>query len=259
MKLRIAITALLILSLFGCASTKHKVALPAYNDFVSVRQDSIPKGVLEIYGRYGATLSGKTIRSTFNLLLDPGESAYMEILNPASKLTHAVSLNNDEISLLWAEDASYVKEKASAQSVNAIAGIPVMPDDLLFLIAGYGLNFNQWKMESVDKAGWTLSRAPFKAKLVMQENLSEVAISSDSGPALRVRYDEYRKVDDGSLPARIFFEVPARKLKIELYIEKSVPRDEPATTDLFALKIPDHARRVVLSDIYHGKPLLLQQ
>jgi hypothetical protein len=259
MKIRFSIAILLILALFGCRTTKHKIALPEYDEFVSVRQDSIPKAVLEIYGRYGASLSGKTIRSSFNLLLNPGKSAYMEILNPASRLTHAVSLNTEQVSLLWAEDANYVQEKASAQTVNAIAGIPVMPDDLLFLIAGYGLNFSQWKMESVDKEGWTLSRPPFKAQLKMEDNLSKIAISSDSGPALKIRYDQYRKVDNVSLPFRIYFEVPERKLQIQLDIEKSVPRDEPATTDLFSLKIPDNAHRLSLSEIYHGKPLLLQQ
>lgn len=258
MKIRAAIVALLICVFLGCA-TPHKIALPAYDEFVSMRQELIPKGVLEIYGSYGASLSGKTVRSTFNLLLDPGKNAYIEILSPASRLTHSVSLNQEHVSLLWAENADYVDEKASAQNLNAIAGIPVMPDDLLFLIAGYGLNFNAWKMDNVKKEGWTLSRAAFQAELTMEKQLSKITVSSEGNSTVTVRYDQYRTVDNRSLPARIRFEIPARKLAIELRIEKYVPRDEPATSDLFALKIPGNAHRLSLSDIYHGKPLLLPQ
>jgi outer membrane biogenesis lipoprotein LolB len=256
---KVAITCLLIAAVFfSCATHKAKIALPAYNDFISVRQQSIPQAVLEMYGRYAASLSGKTARSTFNLLLDPGKNAYIEILNPASRMTHAVSLNGDQVSLLWAQESNYVEEKASAQTLNEIAGIPVMPDDLLFLIAGYGLNFTSWKMDATNQDGWTLSRDSFEAKLTMRENLSKIEISSNNGPRLRVSYDEYKQVDNRSLPARIRFEVPDRKLQIELQIDKYVPRDEPATSDLFALKIPESAHRLSLNQIYHGKPLLLQ-
>jgi hypothetical protein len=60
------------------------------------------------------------------------------------------------------------------------------------------------------------------------------------------------------LPARIRFEVPTSKISVDLLIEKYVPRDEPSTADLFALKLPPNAQRLSLQSIYHGKPLLLQ-
>jgi hypothetical protein len=250
----------LLLLLSGCATHKPAaLALPPYPDFVSASAQRIPKGVVEIYGRYTATVSGKTGKSGFNLLLDPGKNAYIEILNPASQLTHAVSLNGQELSLLWADDGSYIEEDATSQNLNAIAGLPIMPDDLLFLIAGYGLDFNEWQQDSVGRDGWVLSRKPFVARVTLEENLSKIVIRSADHPTVEVNYDEYRSVDNQSLPARIRFRVPSRKLSIEMSIDKYVPRDEPSTPDLFALKLPDNARRLSLHDIYHGKPLLLQQ
>jgi hypothetical protein len=252
---------LFLLSLLaGCAAHKQSAGpLPPYPDFVSASAQRLPKGIVEIYGRYAATVSGKTGKSGFNLLLDPGKSAYMEILNPASQLTHAVSLNGRELSLLWADDGSYIEEDATSANLNAIAGLPLMPDDLLFLIAGYGLDFNEWQQDSAGSDGWVLSRKPFVARVTLEENLSKIIIRSADHPTLEINYDEYRNVDNQSLPARIRFRVPSRKLTIEISIDKYEPRDEPSTPDLFALKLPENARRLSLHDIYHGKPLLLQR
>jgi len=203
-------------------------------------------------------VSGKKVRSHFNLLLEPGSNAYLEILNPAKQLTYAVSLNREEILFLWAQDQNYLRESSTPENLNAITGLPVLPDDLLFLVAGQGLNFAEWNMEAERKDGWNLSRSPFLVELTMKEELSRIVITSPGADRWTAGYDRYRLWNNRLVPAQIRFEVPTRRIAIDLEIDKWIPRDEPASQDLFAVKLPDHAQRLSLWDIYHGKPLLLQ-
>ena len=240
----------------GCLS--RRLQLPPYDEFVGGRPKAVSGSILEIYGRYSATLSGRSGRSHFNLLLDPGKSAYLEIVDPAKQLLYSVSLNREEVSLLWAQDGDYVREKATPQNLNAIAGLPIMADDLLLLVAGFGLNFAEWQRTDDRKNGWHLSRASFSAELTMKDHLSKIVVFSGDSPKVITQYDQYRLVDNKLLPARIRFEVPARKLVLELKVDRYVPRDEAPSPDLFSIDLPENAQHLVLREIYRGKPILFQ-
>ena len=243
------------LLLTSCA--KPKVPLPPYPDFVSATQKSVPDAVVEIYGKYAVDFSGKRYRSKFNLLLKPGQDAYLELLDPSDHLLYAVSITRDRVGMLWAGDRQYIDETATPQNLNAIAGLSLDPDDLLMLIAGYGLNFSEWQTKGQRKNGWDLVRPPFFGELLLQERLSRIIIRG-SGPEVRVSYDDYQLIDNRSIPRDITFDIPARKIVIQWNIDKFLVRDEPATKDLFDLQLPPDVKRISLQDVYHGKPLLLQ-
>jgi len=243
-----------LLLLAGCAS---QMTPPVrYPEFIALRQKTLPSGVIEIYGRLSATVSGKTARSRVNLLLDPTKTFYLEITGPDGRLVNAVSLNLDEFSILWTEDKNYIKESSTPENLNAVTGLAIPPDDLLFLLAGLGLNFPSWNLEGTTRNAWDLSRPSFHAQLTMKEEISMISIASAQNVV--IRYDRYRMMDNRSLPARIRFEVPARHIKLEMQIDKWIPRDEPVSAEMFALKLPADAHRLSLHDVYHGKPLLLQ-
>lgn len=246
----------LVLFIYGCAARKtHQ--LPPYEEFVTAREQSTNQPLLEIYGRYSATSSKKTFRSSFNLLLDPGKQGYLEILGPSKQLLFAVSIDPENITLLWARDQNYIQEKSTPETLNAVAGLPLSPDDLLTLIAGSGLHFSGWQMKQPRADGWDLLRPPFSAQLDMQEHIVKIAIKSPGRPELIIKYDDYRMIDNRSIPGTIRFEIPDRKLKLEWKIDKYLPRDQEPSVDLFSVQLSDKAHRVSLKEIYKGKPILL--
>jgi hypothetical protein len=252
------ILLLFLLTLSGCAA--HKTyPLPPYEQFVSAREEAASKSILEIYGQYSASAEGRTFRSSFNLLLEPGKEAYLELLDPSKQLLYAVSIDPEHITLLWARDQNYIREKSSPETLNAIAGLPLSPDDVLQLIAGYGLRFTEWQVEEVNKDGWDLKRSSFHAQLHMGADIVKIVIHSPNYPELVVRYSDYKTSENRPIPGSIGFEVPKRKLKLNWKIEKYLPRDQPPSPELFTVQLPPQAHRLSLQEIYKGKPLLLQQ
>ena len=247
----------MLILIFAC--TSKKIQLPQYTEFVSARQKSVPDAVQEIYGRFAATASGKTVRSTMNLLLEPGKNAYLEILNPSGQLLYSVSLNTKTVTLLWAQDGSYVEEPANSKNLEAILGFPIDPDDLLFLIGGYGLDFSKWQVRELRKDGWDLIREGSSAELHLRETVSRITIQPDNGTTLDTRYEDYQMMNDRMVPRRMKFELPEKKISLELFVEKFLPRSEPVSPDLFSVQFAPNARWIDLRDIYEGKPLLFQQ
>lgn len=235
-----------------------RIQLPEYSSFASERQKAIPGSIQEIYGRFTASASGKTVRSSFNLLLDPGKNAYLEIQDPSGQLIYALSLNPDTLTLLWAKDGSFLEEPADPKSLKAVTGFPLMPDDLLLIIGGYGLDFSKWQMKQIQKDGWELTRGDLLARLFLKEAVSKITVVPQGGAPIIVRYEDYQMMNDRLIPSRIRFELPQNKISLELLVEKYLPRNEPASPDLFTVQLPKGAHLLSLSDIYEGKPLLFE-
>jgi hypothetical protein len=246
----------IVLAISACSHHSTSPGFTDYNSFVNSYNKQIETPMAEIYGKYAAQQSDRKVRANFNLLLDPGKRAYMEILDPSDRLVHALSLSPTKICLLWAKDNSYLEEEATPENLKAIIGLPVNPDDALQLIAGQGLQFSEWQQAEEIKDGWKLVRGSFSAKIVARENLSKIETLTNQGSFL-TRYDQYQFLDNQSRPTRIRFDVPDRKMSLEIKIDKYEPRNEQPTPDLFDLKVPANGQRVRLNDIYHGKPLLL--
>jgi outer membrane biogenesis lipoprotein LolB len=246
----------LLLALLISACTVTKIQLPDYSEFVSERQKAVPVSVQEIYGRFTANTSGKTVRSTFNLLLQPGKNAYLEIQNPSGQLIYVVSLNPETITLLWAQDGSFLEEPANPKSLEEIIGFPVPPEDLLFIIGGFGLDFSKWEIAKSRSDGWDLSREDYVAQVSLKESVSRIAIMPQTRTPLLIRYEDYRMMNDRLIPGRMRFELSKKKISLELDIEKYLPRSEPVSSDLFKVQLPKGAHLLSLSDIYEGKPLL---
>jgi hypothetical protein len=251
-----SLTALAILFLYSCAS---RVQLPSYSEFVQARQSVLPPSVVEVYGRYSAKASGKTFRSSFNMLLNPGKAGYLEILGASGQMLNAISLDPQELTLLWAGDDSYIQEPSSSANINAVIGLPMLPDDLLMAIGGYGLNFSEWHPSGEEKQGWILERENSQTRLTMKEHISRIRIRTSDNPEAVIQYEDYRMTDNRLIPHKIRAEVPDRRIALELRIEKILFRDQPGTSDLFDVQLPANARRLTMKEIYHGKPLLMEQ
>jgi hypothetical protein len=249
------LAVILVSGILSCTAHHQAKGLPDYESFVQSYSKTAPQ-IAEIYGQYSAEQSGKRVRSNFNLLLEPGNRAYIEILDPSDRLVHAMSLTRNHICLLWPADQSYVQEEATPENIKAIIGLPVNPDDALQLIAGRGLNFSEWRQTKILKDGWDLMRGTFSGKITAKENLSKIETIT-SGGTFFTFYDGYQFLDNQSRPTRIRFEVPDRKISLELRVNKYIPRTEELTADLFDLKLSSNSRKLNLHEIYHGKPLLL--
>lgn len=243
----------------ACSRNSSPVSAPVFSDYPSFVSSYAKKvdPVSEIYGQYAAEQSSKRIRAKFNLLLDPGKRAYIEILDPSDRLVNVLSLSKEKISLLWAKENTYIEEKATPQNLQAVLGLPVHSDDALQLISGQGLQFNAWQEAESRKDGWKLTRGPAAATIIMKENLSRIETSTAQG-SFSTFYEKYELMNERSMPTRIRFEMPARKTSLELRIDKYVPRAEEVTAGVFDIKLPANAKRLALNDIYHGKPLLMQ-
>ena len=246
-----------LIALAACSAHQKSAAkFQDYNAFVQSYSRQAPV-VAEIYGQYSAKQEGKRVRSNFNLLLEPGKRAYIEILDPSDRLVHALSLSKDRISLLWPADQTYIDEQATTQTIKAVLGLPVHPDDALELIAGRGLNFSEWQEAKSVKGGWNLMRGQFTGRITATQNLSKIETVTPGG-TFQTFYDRYQLMDNQSRPTRIRFELPDRDLTLELRINKYVPRSEEPSPDLFELKLPENSRKIALNEIYKGKPLLLE-
>jgi len=245
----------LLLVLAGCAST-GKVSLPAYSEFAAARREAVPSAVLEIYGRFAASASGKSVRASYNMLLQPAKNGYLEILDPSKQQSHAFGLDSSELVLLWSKQAEFIREPASPENLQAITGFPIQPDDLLLLMAGYGLNFSEWKETGSRTDGWSLQRGAFTATLNMKEEISRIRIQSGGNPEVIVEYSDYQMINDRLVPRNINFNVPDRKISLRMQIDKFLPRDEEPTSELFQVQLPPDARRLLLKEIYSGKPLI---
>jgi len=232
-------------------------ALPQYAEFASLRQQAISPLVMEVYGRYSAASSGRSIRASYNMLIDPGKSGYLEILDPSKHLLNSVSLTQDTLTVLWAKDGTYIQEPATPENLNAAIGIPLLKDDLLLILSGTGLNFSEWKAVGTEKDGWDLVRDDFSARMSMKENISKIQIKPQNGHPLTILYDDFRETDTRLLPYELKFELDGRKQSLELNADKYLFRDEPATPQLFSVQLPPNAQKLSLKEIYRGKPLLL--
>jgi hypothetical protein len=246
------------LLLAAAISCSHPGA-PAFTDYESFVSSYSKKAdsIAEIYGQYVAEQSSKRVRAKYNLLLDPGQRAYIEILDPSDRLVNALSLTQQKICLLWAKENAYIQEEATPENLKAIIGLPVNPDDALQLIAGQGLQFSAWQESETIKDGWKLVRGDSSATIKARENLSQIETKTNQG-TFRTYYEKYEFLSDKSFPTRIRFELPERKTIVELRIDKYLPRTEEPTDDLFDLKLPANVKKLVLNEIYHGKPLLFE-
>ncbi len=245
--------------LFSTVATqcgKH-TALPEYSEFVSMRKQAISTLVMEVYGRYSAASSRRSVRANYNLLIDPGKSGYLEILDPSKQLLNSVSLTQNTLTVLWAKEGTYIQEPATPENLNAAIGIPLLSDDLLLILSGAGLNFSEWNAVRSQKDGWDLARGDFTARLNLKENISKVQIKSQNGRPLTILYDDFREADTRLLPFETRFELDGREQSLELKTDKYLFRDEPATAQLFSVQLPANAQKLSLKEIYHGKPLLL--
>lgn len=243
-----------VLIFVACAGRRMK--LPSYDDFVSVQQKALQVPELEIYGKFAAAAQKKSVKASFNLLLAPGKNAYLEIIGPGQQMMNAFSLSGSGFTLLWAKDREYIQEESTPQNLQSITGFPVYADDLMLLMGGYGLNFTEWHSAKATKDGWTLEREPFTAHLMIKEQISKIEISSKTSPAVQIEYSDYQMMNNRLVPRSVHMSVPERKIDLRLGIEKLLPRDEPASADLFEVKLPSEARRLSLKEIYHGQPLI---
>ena len=75
---------------------------------------------MEVYGRYSAASSGRTVRANYNLLIDPGKSGYLEILDPSKQLLNSVSLTRDTLTVLWAK-RTYIQEPATPENLMQLS------------------------------------------------------------------------------------------------------------------------------------------
>jgi hypothetical protein len=250
------VSAAILFILNGCSNKKF--TLPPYEEFTAAQQKAVPPSIVEIYGRYLATLGSRKGRSRFNLLLNPGKTAYLEVVDAGNQLVYSVSLDREEISMLWAKEKQYLREKATPENLNSIIGLYVLPDDLLNLVAGNGLNFDEWQKQQDRKNGWDLTRAGFHSEINMTGHLSKIAITSDNGSKLITKYDDYKIVDTRTFPVRLRFEVPQRELVLELRWDRHSLRDERADGNLFAINVPKDVQRVSIKDLYRGKPILFE-
>jgi hypothetical protein len=250
---------LFTLLIFAISCSRHSTTSATFTDYESFVSNYSKKTdpTAEIYGQYSAQQSNKKVRAKFNLLLDPGERAYIEILDPSDRLINVLALSQTRISLLWVKDGSYIEEEANPQNLKAILGLPVNPDDALQLISGQGLQFSAWQEDEALKNGWKLVRGASSAKVVAKENLSKIETTTNQGKFLTY-YEKYELLNDKSLPTRIRFELPERKTNLELRISKYLPRSEETTPDLFELKLPANAKKLELKEIYRGTPLLME-
>jgi len=252
---------LFIILILAISCSRHSTSSTSpgfadYESFVSSYSKKTDPAV-EIYGQYAAEQSNRKVRAKFNLLLDPGERAYVEILDPSDRLMNVLSLSQTRIALLWVKDNSYIQEEATPQNLKAILGLPVNPDDALQLISGQGLQFSAWQQAETFKNGWRLIRGSSSARIIAKENLSKIETTTNQGKFL-THYENYELLSDKSLPTRIRFELPQRKTNLELRISKYLPRIEESTPDLFEIKVPANARKLDLKDIYRGTPLLME-
>src|SRR5262249_41854732 len=157
-----ALLGITLVAALVVSCTHNKVVLPAYDVFAKTRGESVPHNLQEIYGKYYATFNDRKFSSTYSLLLDPGKAAYMEVTDPAKALLFAVSLEPDTITMFWAKEKRYVSEKATAENINAILGLPIMPDDLLLAIGGHGLTLPQQCLKTLLEGGWSVMSRPYK-------------------------------------------------------------------------------------------------
>lgn len=246
----------LLFSTVATQCAKH-TALPQYAEFASLRQQSISTLVMEVYGRYSAASSKRSVRANYNLLIDPGKSGYLEILDPSKQLLNSISLTQDTLTVLWAKEGTYIQEPATPENLNAAIGIPLLTDDLLLILSGTGLNFSEWKAERTEKDGWDLARGDFTSRLTLKQNISKIQIKSKNGRPLTILYDDFRETDTRLLPYETKFELDGRDQSLNLKADKFLFRDEPATPQLFSVQLPANAQKLSLKEIYHGKPLLL--
>jgi hypothetical protein len=241
----------------SCSGRSAPLTRPAFTDYTEfVNHYSKKADLAEIYGQYAAEQSNKKVRAKFNLLLDPGQRAYIEILDPSDRLLNVLTLSREQIALLWVKDNVYIREQANPATLRAIIGLPVNADDALQLISGQGLQFTEWQESGVLKDGWKLVRGPASAQIKVKENLSRIETTTGQGSFLTI-YEKYELLSDKSMPTRIRFEIPERKTNLELRIAKYLPRAEQATADLFEVKLPANAKKLALNDVYRGRPLLM--
>jgi hypothetical protein len=253
---RILIFSALLFSTLANQCAK-RTALPEYAEFASLRKQAVSTLVMEVYGRYSAASSKRSIRANYNLLIDPEKSGYLEILDPSKQLLNSVSLTKDTLTVLWAKEGTYIQEPATPENLNATIGIPLLSDDLLLILSGAGLNFSEWKAVQTQKDGWDLARGDFTARLNLKENISKVQIKSPNAKPLTILYDDFRETDTRLLPYETKFELDGRNQSLDLKADKYLFRDEPSTEKLFSVQLPPNAQKLSLKEIYHGKPLLL--
>lgn len=262
---RIEFVSFLLLSFvfFACSShspsTTGSPVTGGYTDYASFVSNYEKKTdpVAEIYGQYSARQSDKKVRAKFNLLVDPGKRAYIEILDPSDRLLNVLSLSRESVSLLWPKENAYIQEQSTPENLKAVIGLPIHADDALQLLSGHGLQFSEWKEAETLKDGWKLSRGPSFAKVITKEDLCRIETTTKQGSFL-TSYEKYEYLSDKSFPTRIRFEIPERKTTLELRIDKYLPRTEEPSADVFELKLPANAKKLALNEIYRGKPLLLE-
>jgi hypothetical protein len=250
---------IILISSLTCSSRKPESTMPTFRDYESFVSSYSKKAdpIAEIYGQYSAEQSDKRVRAKFNLLVDPGQRAYIEILDPSDRLLNVLSLTQKEVALFWPKENVYIREEATPQNLQKVLGLPVNADDALQLISGRGLQFIAWQQEEVLEHGWRLSRGPSSAEITAKENLSEIETTTRQGKFV-TSYDKYEYLSEKSMPTRIRFEIPARKTTLELNIDKYLPRTDPPTDELFDIKLAANARKLALNEIYKGKPLILE-
>lgn len=210
------------------------------------------------------SISGSAFRQRLRAKLDAGFEApsrvRLELPAPGKPFFTFVA-NGTAATLLLPRDGRVLRDAPPAETLEALAGVSVGPDDLRTIVAGCGLTMGSVTRARMFSAGWAAIYAE-RATMWLQQIEGEWRLTvatranatSGAGP-LEVRYSDFVDGRPATIRLRAMAN-DAQKANTDLTIRLSqVDVNQPIDPGAFAVDIPPDAVPLTLDELRRAGPL----
>jgi hypothetical protein len=202
------------------------------------------------------SISGRAGRQRFRAKIDAGFAApariRLELPAPGKPIFTFVA-TGDDATLVFPRDARVLRGAPASATLEALAGVPIGPQDLGAILAGCSFSSNAPTSGRAFPGGWAAVDAGNATKWLQQVDGSWRLVAASRGP-VEVRYADFAGGRPSTIRLRTSPEAgqPASDLTIRL---SQVDVNEPLGDEVFQVDVPSDARPMTLEELRQAGPL----
>jgi hypothetical protein len=205
------------------------------------------RGVVAVSGR----AAGRRFpRASLDVGFEAPSNIRLELPAPGQPLFIYVA-SGDRATLLLPRDRRVLRDAPPAATLDALAGIPLAPDQLRSIVAGCGFGAGQAGAGRAFERGWASVDVGDAVTYLQQIDGRWQVIAATRG-AIEVRYADYA----GGVPSTVRIRTPGAAAATDLTMRLTqVDTNETLSPDVFRIDVPSDASPMTLDELRQAGPL----
>jgi hypothetical protein len=181
--------------------------------------------------RVGGNQGGERFSVKLAVVLQRPGQLYLEAMLPLGKAGPVVATAEGELRVLLTGEGRHLQSPADARSMRRLMGLAAWPQELIALLAGFGVPWDSYRMGASHQVGpqrWLVElqspgldrRAAVLLSAAQPSILEGVISGTDGGELYRFRYQQQKQVGSWVFPSRIHVESGDLSLDARLAAER---------------------------------------